>query len=150
VFSAKWSALQSILCTRFTFKNQHFDNGSLINYLHVADNTHYHVSRYACSRTCATEQNKNHCQLHQWPQQLHSERWLRGLLGRCGFWVIGPYVFEDDVGIAVTVTLDRCTEMLRNFHSPELGRRGLELRSLWFQRDGATAHTVRNSMNLLW
>jgi hypothetical protein len=66
------------------------------------------------------------------------------------FGVIGPYIFEDDKGVTVTVTSDCCTEMSRNFRVPELGWHGLDLQTLWFQQDGATAHTARNSMNVLW
>ena len=39
--------------------------------------------------------------------------------------------------------------MLRNFREPELHRRGTDLSSVWFQYDGATAHTARASMSVL-
>jgi hypothetical protein len=64
--------------------------------------------------------------------------------------VIGPYFFEDDEGIAVTVTSDRYTKMLWNCLAPQLGWHGLDLQTLWFQQDRATAHTARNSMSVLW
>jgi hypothetical protein len=38
--------------------------------------------------------------------------------------------------------------MLRNFRTPELSRRGIELWTIWFQ-DGATVHTARASMEVV-
>jgi len=48
------------------------------------------------------------------------------------------------------VTSERYVAMLRNFCEPELCRRGIDLSSVWFQQDGATAHTARASMSVLW
>jgi hypothetical protein len=45
------------------------------------------------------------------------------------------------------VTSHRYVEMLRNFLEPRLNELGNA--SLWFQQDGATAHTVRASMEVL-
>ena len=39
--------------------------------------------------------------------------------------------------------------MLRNVCEPELRRRGIDLSSVWFQQDGATAHTARASISVL-
>ena len=39
--------------------------------------------------------------------------------------------------------------MLRNFCEPQLRRRGIDLSLVWFQQDGATAHTARTSMSVL-
>jgi hypothetical protein len=54
--------------------------------------------------------------------------------------------FEDENGRAVAVTSARYVEMLRNFLTPELSRRGTEFSTIWFQQDGASAHTARASM----
>ena len=64
------------------------------------------------------------------------------------FGVIGPYFFEED-GETVTVTSERYIQMLRQFLQRELRRRHMEARQIWFQQDGATAHTARNSMQVL-
>ena len=63
--------------------------------------------------------------------------------------VLGPYFFEDDEGVAITVTSARYVAMLRIFYVPELRHRGIDLSSVWFQQDGATAHTTRASMSVL-
>ena len=65
------------------------------------------------------------------------------------FGVIGPYFFEDEAGRAVAVNSARYTEMLRTFLEPELQRLGVENQTLWFQRDGAMAHTARTAMRVL-
>ena len=71
---------------------------------------------------------------------------------RCGiasFGVLGPYFFEDKEGAAVTVTSKRYVAMLRNFCEPEFRRRGIDLSSVWFQQEEATAHTAKASMSVL-
>jgi hypothetical protein len=55
-------------------------------------------------------------------------------------------LFEED-GESVTVTSDRYVQMLRNFLEPILKERGNP--AVWFQQDGATAHTARGSMGVL-
>ena len=59
---------------------------------------------------------------------------------------MGPYFFEER-GITVTVTSDRYIEMLENFLRPQLEE--MDVADAWFQQDGATAHTVRRSMQVL-
>jgi len=39
--------------------------------------------------------------------------------------------------------------MLNNFLRPELQKRGVNMREMWFQQDGATAHTARVSMEVV-
>jgi hypothetical protein len=65
------------------------------------------------------------------------------------FGVTGPYFFEDEDGRAVTVTSARYVEMLRNFLTPEISRRGIELSTIWSQQDGAATYTARASMEFV-
>jgi hypothetical protein len=65
------------------------------------------------------------------------------------FGVIGFYSFEDEERIAVSVTPARCIEMLRNFLTSELSRHGIELTTIWFQQDGATARTASVSIEVI-
>lgn len=60
--------------------------------------------------------------------------------------IIGPYFFEDDAGNQVTVTGDRYREMLQNFLQPWVAAKP---HRMWFQQDGATAHTARDTLTLL-
>jgi len=67
----------------------------------------------------------------------------------CAVWsrgVIGPYFFEDEDGKAITVTSQRYTEMINEFLSLNLPPNN---GTLWFQQDGATAHTAVISMAAL-
>jgi len=60
----------------------------------------------------------------------------------CAVWsrgVIRPYFFEDEDGKATIVTSQRYTEMINEFLSPNLSPNN---GTLWFQQDGATAHTA--------
>lgn len=89
---------------------------------------------------------ENPRELHQRP--LHSEKvtvWCA--VSRLG--VIGPYFFEDAQGAIVTVNSERYIAMLENFFIPEFRRRGIDTRNVWFQQDGATAHTARASMEVV-
>jgi hypothetical protein len=63
--------------------------------------------------------------------------------------VIGPYFFEDEVGRTLTVNSALYTEMLRTFLEQELQRPGVGTQTLWFQQNGATAHTARTAMRVL-
>ena len=63
--------------------------------------------------------------------------------------VLAPYLFEDSEGAVVSVTSERCVAVPRNFCEPELGRRVIDLSSVWFQQGGATAHTATASMCVL-
>jgi hypothetical protein len=63
--------------------------------------------------------------------------------------VIGPYFFEIKAGRPVTVNSAHYTEMLRTFLELELQGLGVETQTLWFQQDGAMAHTARTAMQVL-
>ena len=57
-----------------------------------------------------------------------------------------PYFFEND-NATVTVTGERYRSMITEFLIPELERQNVH--HTWFQQDGATAHTARETMTLL-
>jgi hypothetical protein len=106
----------------------------------MADEAHFHLS------SCVNKQNfhcwaeENPQELHQWP--LHSTCvtvWCRV----ANFGVTAPYFFEDKDGHPVKVTSACYVEMLWNFLKPELSHHGIGLSTIWFQQDGATAHTLR-------
>ena len=62
---------------------------------------------------------------------MRSAVWSRG--------VTAPYFFQDEDGKAITVTSQCYTEMINKFLSPNLPPNN---GTLWFQQDGATAHTA--------
>lgn len=115
------------------------DLGGLI----MSDEAHFELSGYVNKQNFRYWCSENPRQLHQRP--LHSRKvtvWCG--VGRIG--IIGPYFFEDDAGNHVTVNSQRYVEMLNTFLEPELRRRNIDLHTVWFQQDGATAHTARASM----
>jgi hypothetical protein len=65
------------------------------------------------------------------------------------FGVLGPYFFENATGQSVTVTSDRYVELLWEFLNDDLCRLRVHTRLVWFQQDGATAHTAQNSMTVV-
>jgi hypothetical protein len=78
------------------------------------------------------------------PRQLH-ERPLRSpqVIVCCAIsaqGIIGPYFFEGDDGVSVTVNTKRYNHMLETFFLPEMRHRNWNMARAWFQQDGATAH----------
>jgi hypothetical protein len=63
--------------------------------------------------------------------------------------IIGPYFFEGDDGVSVTVDAKRYNDMLETFFLPEMRHRNWNMAKAWFQQDCAKAHMARLSMNTL-
>jgi hypothetical protein len=63
--------------------------------------------------------------------------------------ITGPYFFEGDDSVSVTVNAELYNHMLETFFLPEMRRRNWNMARAWFQQDGATAHMARLSMNTL-
>jgi hypothetical protein len=57
--------------------------------------------------------------------------------------------FEDETGNYVSVTSDRYVHIADEFLFPELRNRGIDIATIWFQKDAPTAHSARQSMNTL-
>jgi hypothetical protein len=112
----------------------------------MTDEVHFHLSG------CVNKQNFRYWaeespqQLQQWSRQSTRVTFWCGV---ANFGVTDPYFFEDEGGSAVTVTSARYVEILRNFFTPELSRHGIELLTIWFQQDDATALTERASMKVV-
>lgn len=96
------------------------------------------------TQNCRIWGSENPHAIHE--KQMHPQRatvW-------CGFWsggVIGPYFFEDEAEIAVTVNGIRYRNMITEFLWPQLD--GMDLDDMWFQQDGATCHTAHETIDLL-
>ena len=114
--------------------------------LFMSDEAHFHLNSMVNQQNCHYWANENSQQFHEKP--LHSPKvtvWY-AVSQAC---IIGPYFFEDGNGRAVTVNSERYVEMITNFFLPELRRRRVPIRRVWFQQDGATAHTARASMDVI-
>lgn len=111
------------------------------------DEAHFHLSGTVNKQNFRYWSEHNPQELHQRP--LHSPKvtvWCA--IFAYGVW--GPYFFEED-GTTVTVTSNRYCEMLEHFLRPKLNDFFHEYgqQNVWFQQDGATAHTARHSLGIL-
>ena len=108
-----------------------------------SDEAHFHISGCVNKQNMRYWSETNPKELHERP--LHSDRvtvWCA--MSRVG--IIGPYFFQEN-GRAVTVNSGRYVTMIEEFFLPALEE--MDLDNVWFQQDGATAHTARVSMNVL-
>ena len=68
----------------------------------------------------------------------------------CGFWsgdIIGPFIFENEQGAAVTVSGERYRAMFDEFLFPKIKVDDMD--DIWFQQDGAICHTANVIIDLL-
>lgn len=112
----------------------------------MTDEAHFSLDGYVNKQNCRYWAEENPRQLHQRP--LHSAK-VTVWCGVSKTGIIGPYFFENEREEAVTVTSERYVAMLRDFVLPQLQEHGFDTEEMWFQQDGATAHTARVSMQTL-
>lgn len=112
-----------------------------------SDEAHFHLSGTVNKQNFRYWAAENPQELHQRP--LHSPR-VTVWCAISKFFVWGPYFFEED-GLTVTVNSDRYCHMIETFLRPKLNQfvEDHEEAEIWFQQDGATAHTARRSTETL-
>ena len=111
----------------------------------MSDEAHFHLNGTVNKQNFRYWASENPRELYQRP--LHSPKvivWCG--LGKCR--IFGSFFFEEGEETA-TVTLERYIQMFENCFLPELRKRGINWRSMWFQQDGAIAHTARTSMTAI-
>jgi len=107
------------------------------------DKAHFHISGVVHKQNMRYWSGANPREIHQRP--LDGDRvtvWCA--ISRIG--IIGPYFFDED-NCVVTVNSERYVAMIQEFFAPALEELNAGL--VWFQQDGATAHTARKSMAVL-
>lgn len=128
------------LCHKFMeLMNQ--DN-EFLDGLWMSDEAHFHLTGYVNKQNYRYWADNNPKELHERP--LHSSK-VTVWCAISSHGIIGPYFFENEDGIATTVTSERYVEMLQSFVAPALDNFP-QLHEAWFQQDGATSHTARKSM----
>ncbi|XP_031357888.1 uncharacterized protein LOC116181640 [Photinus pyralis] len=112
-----------------------------------SDEAHFHLNGYVNKQNFRYWSENNPQIVHERP--LHSSK-VTVWCAVSQFGVIGPYFFEEE-GVTVTVNSARYVAMLQNFLQPRMNEivEEHELGDLWFQQDGATAHTARASLHVL-
>lgn len=109
-----------------------------------SDEAHFWLNGYVNKQNCriwCDEQPRAILELPMHPEK--TTVW-------CGLWaggIIGPFFFKDDNGRHVTVNGQRYRSMITDFFLPKM--RDNDLVDMWFQQDGATCHTARETMDLL-
>lgn len=119
------------------------NDASQLNFLLMSDEAHFHLSGYVNKQNCRYWSEENPQHIHEQPlHDLKVSVWC----GVSSFGIIGPYFFEEN-NQTVTINSERYVHMLETFLGPELRRRGQN--QIWFQQDGATAHTARQTRIVL-
>ena len=111
----------------------------------MSDEAHFHLNGTVNKQNCCYWSKDNLHNIHQRP--LHSDH-VTVWCAVAPFGIIGPYFFEEN-GVTVTVNSARYIEMITNFLRPELHRRRINCANVWFQQDGATAHTANESLTIV-
>lgn len=124
------------------FQQNAQENPNFIHNLVMSDEAHFQLNGFVNKQNCRIWATENPRVLHQ--RQLHPVK--------CTVWcgvsserIIGPYFFENERGVAISINGDRYRAMLENFVRPAVENHP----QIWFQQDGATAHTARATMALL-
>jgi len=110
----------------------------------MSDEAHFTLNGAVNKQNCRFWADENPCEIFEEP--LHDQK-VTVWCGVSAKKIIGPYFFENEAGKAVTINGARYRAMLRDFVFPEMTENGMA--DFWFQQDGATAHTTRDSMTLL-
>lgn len=131
---------------RSSFSTSMLERFSNFGNILFSDEAHFHLNGFVNKQNCRYWSAEQPWRKHQKP--LHCQKvTVWAAISAKG--LIGPYLFENSRGHAVTVNTDRYVEMLQEFLRPTLA--GLqEYNSLtWFQQDGATCHTSNASMQVV-
>jgi len=118
------------------------EDNAFLDKLWMSDEAHFHLTGYVNKQNYRYWADSNPKEVHERP--LHSSEvtvWCAVL----SYGVIGPYFFENEERITMTVTSDRYVEMLQTFVAPALNSFP-QLHEAWFQQVGETSHTARQSM----
>ncbi len=116
------------------------ENDDFLDNVWFSDEAHFHQNGYVNSQNARIWGTVNPRAAVQ--VALHSPKttaWCA--ISRSG--IIGPYFFRE------TARGENYREMISNFFIPELLQSGMDMSEQYFQQDGATPHTARESVQLL-
>ena len=110
-----------------------------LNSILITDEAHFYLNGDVNRQKVRFWSNENPRLICEQP--LHSPK-VTVWMGVAAWGVIGPYFFDG------TVNSERYRQLLNEFVRPELTRRR-RLSRTWFQQDGATSHTAKQTMDCL-
>ena len=132
---------------RFDFSQkllQLADDENFITNLIMTDEAHFQLNGEVNKQNCRIWASENPREIHEHPlHPLKVTVWCGVTSSR----IIGPYFFEDSDGNTETVNGNRYRQMLQKYLFHEMEDMNTE--NIWFQQDGATAHTARETMDML-
>ncbi|CAK9827661.1 hypothetical protein ANTRET_LOCUS5336 [Anthophora retusa] len=109
-----------------------------------SDETHFHLDGFVNRQNCRIWCSEN--PRESVGKQMHSQR----VTAWSGFWaggIIGPFFFENAADQTITVNNARYCDMIIQFFVSKL--QDMVVDDMWFQQDGATCHTARETIQLL-
>lgn len=118
--------------------------GDFVPNIIFSDEAHFHLNGFVNRQNCRIWGSENPRIIQE--KEMHPKR----VTVWCALWsegIIGPFFFEDGQGNALTVNGERYRAMLTRFFVPQLG--GIDVDNKWFQQDGATCHTARETLTIL-
>lgn len=119
---------------------QKLEDGEIdLNNLLMSDEAHFELSGTVNKQNCRYWSEANPNIVVQKP--LHSQR-VTVWAGVARWGIVGPYFFTE------TINKERYIEMINEFLLPFL-RRLRRVRRTWFQQDGATCHTAKETIAVL-
>lgn len=127
----------------WVLERQH-ENADFADKIIFSDEAHFHLDGFVNRQNCRIWGEENPRVIHE--KQMHPQR----VTVWCGFWaggIIGPFFYENEAGQAQTVNGVRYREMITSFFLPRIEEMNVE--GMWFQQDGATCHTARETIQLL-
>lgn len=119
-----------------------------VNSIFWSDEAHFHLNGHVNKQNCRYWSPRSHNPRLKHQKPLHCPRltvWCA--LSTNG--IIGPFFFENARGQATNVNSENYRRMITDFFLPNLRAHPSFSSHTWFQQDGATAHTARDSMTLL-
>lgn len=127
----------------FTFLRLTNDE-AFLSHLIMSDEAHFHLGGYVNKQNYRFWGVENPKIIHT---QLSHPQKVTVWCGITNARILGPYFFEDGNGAAVTVNGENYRKMIEEYLLPKM--EDLNMQNFWFQQDGATAHTARDTMALL-
>jgi hypothetical protein len=103
----------------------------------ISDEAHCHTLGFVKKQSMLYWAPLNPIEMHEEP--FNSSKVVNGVLCR----IVGQFLFENDKGETLTVTVERYIAILQNFLLPKLEAFGVLSNNLYFKRNRHSVHAAR-------